>query len=111
LINDFLTPNPAGASTLNYSNLSWLSTPRSTVLFAEASKDYTKTDHYHFADYAGQTIPPDVFSEMVGVERHGGKANYLFADGHVETLSWKQVKETLRTPGNHFVDPTDAPSN
>jgi prepilin-type processing-associated H-X9-DG protein len=40
----------------------------------------------------------------VGV--HGGKANYLFADGHVETLSSKEVGALLRKDGTRFLNPS-----
>jgi prepilin-type processing-associated H-X9-DG protein/prepilin-type N-terminal cleavage/methylation domain-containing protein len=109
LINDFLTPSPAGAPTYNYSSLSLLASPANTVLFTEASKDYTNADHFHFSDYAGQAMPPEVFADMVGVERHGGKANYAFADGHVEMLKFADVKERLSAPGSKFVDPAAEP--
>jgi len=105
-INDFLTPNPAGAAQLNFSRLSRLSSPARTVMFAEASKGYLNADHFHFADYVGLNIPSDLFADQVAVERHFRGANYLFADGHVENLSWKAVKEILNTPRNVFVDPT-----
>ena len=106
-INDFLTPNPAGAPpTFDYSRLSRLETPSQTILFGEASKTYANSDHFHFADYYGMTIPAAFFANQVGVERHAGSANYLFADAHVEALSWKQVQSRLQLPGTRFVDPT-----
>ena len=105
-INDYLTPNPAGDATIDFSQLVRLESPSKTILFAEAAKSYGNTDHFHFAEYHGQTIPPEVFSDQVGAQRHGGSANYLFADAHVEGVSWEQAQVSLRTPGNRFVDPT-----
>lgn len=105
-INDYLTPNPAGAPTLDFSRLSRLDKPSQTFLFAEAARNYANTDHFHFADYHGQTIPPGVFADQVAAQRHGGSANYLFADAHAEAVSWEQAHALLRTPGNRFVDPT-----
>lgn len=109
MINDLLTPNPAGAPSYNYFSLTLLTSPANTVLFTEASKDYDNADHFHFSDYAGQAMPPEVFSDMVGVERHGGKANYAFADGHVEMLPFAEVKKRLATPGSKFFDPAAEP--
>lgn len=106
VLNDFLTPNPAGAPQLNFSVLSALERPSGTVLFAEAAKNYTSADHFHFTTYAGRKIPPPIVSGQVAVERHAGQANYVFADGHVETLSWVRVQERLRTPGDRLLDPT-----
>ena len=42
--------------------------------------------HFHFTDYADQ----------VAVGIHNGKANYLFADGHVEILSREEICARLR---------------
>jgi prepilin-type processing-associated H-X9-DG protein/prepilin-type N-terminal cleavage/methylation domain-containing protein len=106
LINDFLTPNPAGAPDLNFSKLSALEQPGRTMLFAEAHRDYLNSDHFHFSDYCGRAVPEEVFAKQVAVEAHADGANYVFADGHVETLSWKEVRTFLRTPGRKFVDPT-----
>ena len=109
MINDLLTPSPAGAPNYNFSTLSLIPSPSDTVLFTEASKDYSGADHFHFSDYAGQTMPPEVFSDMVGVERHGGRANYAFADGHVEMLTFAEVKKRLAASGSRFVDPAAEP--
>ena len=106
LINDFLTPNPAGAPESDYSNLVRIEHPRETFLFAEASQNYTNSDHFHFSDYSGQEIPPEMFSEQVAVKRHDGNANYVFADAHVETLNWDRAQVRLKTSGDRFVDPT-----
>jgi prepilin-type N-terminal cleavage/methylation domain-containing protein/prepilin-type processing-associated H-X9-DG protein len=110
-VNDFLTPNPAGAPDLDFSRLTRIDSPRATLLFAEATKDYANTDHFHFSEYQGQQVPPAVFAEQVAATRHGGNANYVFADAHVETLSWEQVQDRLRTPGDRFVDPTATTTN
>jgi prepilin-type processing-associated H-X9-DG protein len=106
LINDFLTPNPSGAPDLNFSKLPALERPGSTLLFAEAHPEYLNSDHFHFSDYRGRPVPEEAFAKQVAVKAHADGANYVFADGHVETLSWKQVREFLRTPGRKFVDPT-----
>lgn len=106
VINDFLTPNPAGAAELNFSRLANLQRPASTILFAEASPAYANADHFHFADYWGRPIPRGAFEGQVAVKAHGDGANYVFADGHMESLSWEKVQERLGTVGDKFVDPT-----
>jgi prepilin-type N-terminal cleavage/methylation domain-containing protein/prepilin-type processing-associated H-X9-DG protein len=105
-MNDFLTPNPAGAPELDVARLSRLEHPRQTVLFVEASAAYENIDHLHLSDYLGRAIPPEVFSRQVAVQRHGGAANYVFADGHVQTVSWKDVQAQLQAGDSRFVDPT-----
>ncbi|MEO8614329.1 MAG: prepilin-type N-terminal cleavage/methylation domain-containing protein [Luteolibacter sp.] len=108
VINDFLTPNPAGAPDIDYSGLANIANPELTLLFGEASQGYQNSDHFHFSDYRGEAIPPAVFEEQIAVKRHSGKANYLFADAHVEPLSWKDAQVRLAKNGNSFVDPTPA---
>jgi prepilin-type processing-associated H-X9-DG protein len=107
LINDFLTPNPVGAPDLDFSRISKIKRLETTFLFAEASATYLNSDHFHFSDYHGQAVPPAAFAEQVAVERHGGKSNFLFTDGHVETLSWKEVQIRLKATGSRFVDPSN----
>lgn len=106
LINDFLTPNPAGAPDLNFSKLPALERPASTFLFAEASPNYKNADHFHFSEYRGTPVPPEQFETQVAVEAHAGSANYVFADGHVESLTAERVRKRLRQVGEKFVDPT-----
>lgn len=106
LINDFLTPNPAGAPDLDFSRLAMIDQPAATLLFAEASPDYRNTDHLHFSDYHGGKLPPEVFEHQVATEAHSGKANYLFADGHVETLSKREVLARLDAENSRFIDPS-----
>lgn len=106
LINDFLTPNPAGATDLDFSKLPNLQRPAATILFTEASKNYTSSDHFHFAEYRGMQMPPEVFADQVAVERHAGSANYFFADGHIEKLTSIQTKQRLGEQGSRFFDPT-----
>jgi prepilin-type processing-associated H-X9-DG protein len=104
-INDFLTPYPAGADHLNYSLLARIDRPEATFMFAEAVPAHG-SDHFHFAPYAGGRIPPAVFDHQVAVRSHAGNANYLFADGHVETLSWRETRARLAADGSRFVDPS-----
>jgi prepilin-type N-terminal cleavage/methylation domain-containing protein/prepilin-type processing-associated H-X9-DG protein len=106
LINDFLTPAPAGAPNLDFSRLPSLERPGETVLFAEASAAYTGSNHFHFSDYAGYELPAEVFEAQVAVTRHGGSANYLFADGSLRTLTRGAVRERLARAGDRFLDPT-----
>jgi prepilin-type processing-associated H-X9-DG protein/prepilin-type N-terminal cleavage/methylation domain-containing protein len=105
VINDFLTPHPAGADHLNYSILAKIDRPESTFMFAEAAPSHSG-DHFHFAPYSGGKIPPAVFEYQIAAKSHGGSANYLFADGHVETLSWPETRVRLDADGSRFVDPS-----
>lgn len=106
VLNDYLTKSPSGAPPdLNFSILAKIERPEATLMFAEASTSYLNTDHFHFAAYYGQKVPPSVFEGQVAVKFHGEKSNYLFADGHVETLSWNEVKALLQKSGTRFLNP------
>ena len=107
VLNDYLTPKPSGAPPdLNYSILAKIERPEETLMFAEAAAIYLNSDHFHFAEYYGQKIPPAAFAAQVGVRFHGEKSNYLFADGHVETLPWTEVQRLLRKDGTRFLNPS-----
>jgi prepilin-type N-terminal cleavage/methylation domain-containing protein/prepilin-type processing-associated H-X9-DG protein len=110
LINDFLTPNPAGAPDLDFSRLAKLDRPGETVMFAEASPSYLNTDHFHFSAYRGGSVPPEMFMRQVATRAHGDSSNYLFADGHVETLRQSEALSRLSTASPRFIEPnTDTP--
>lgn len=105
VLNDFLTKEPSGADHLDFSIMAKISRPETTFLFAEAATTQTG-DHFHFAPYYGGKIPPTVFEHEVATGTHGDKANYLFADGHVETLSRKETLTRLAQGNSRFVDPS-----
>jgi len=104
-INDFLTPNPSGAAHLNFSILARIERPEATFMFAEAAVSHS-SDHFHFAPYHGGRVPREVFERQVAVSGHDDKANYLFADGHVETLPRSEVRTRLVAAGGRFIDPS-----
>jgi len=103
-INDFLTPHPFGANTLNLSKFTSVPSTSDTFYMAEYSDDPANegSDHFHFAD-GGYT--PVYFQQQVSVLRHGSGANYLFVDGHAMTLKWLVIKTTLLQSGSRFVNP------
>lgn len=104
-VNDMLTPNPCQAEFLDFSYLSKLDRPAETIYFAEAAKFFS-TDHFHFSEFYGDQVSHEAFEELVDVNRHGGNANYLFTDGHVEQLSWAQIQKRLDNPKDRLTDPT-----
>ena len=104
-INDFLTPHPFGASTLDFSKTTSIPSPAETLHMAECADDYEGSDHFHFADASSGGFTPVSFASQVAVARHLSTANYLLADGHVEALKWVLVKPKLAQPGPRFVRP------
>ena len=105
-INDFLTPHPRGASSLDCSKLSSVPRPTETIYMAECADRYDGGDHFHFASAATGGYTSKAFPEQVSVERHQRTANYLFADSHVEGLKWNGVvRNRLEQEGSAFIHP------
>lgn len=104
-INDFLTPHPFGAPDLDFSRLTRLPAPPETMHLAETPGNYIGSDHFHFADASSGGFTPNAFAAQIAVQRHNDGANYLFADAHVERLSWPRVKALLGPPATRFVRP------
>jgi prepilin-type processing-associated H-X9-DG protein len=107
VMNDFLTKNPHPAPFLDYSSLLKISRQMDTILYVEAAKSTgVPSDHFHFSEYFQTEMPAADFAQWVGVKRHSDRANYLFVDGHVETLSWTHVQARLAQFSDRFIDPT-----
>ena len=105
-LSDFLTPHPYGARELDFSQLDTVPSPSQTLAFAESAAEFRIYDHFHFADSRENGFSLGAFGEQVDVERHSGTANYLFVDGHVESLAWSSgVKPKLSYPNSRFVHP------
>ena len=104
-INDFLTPKPFGAAHLNFSKMTSVPNPSDTFYFAEAEEAFMGSDHFHFADDSSGGFEPATFAGLVAVQRHLGGANYLFVDGHSETVKWPVVSKRLVIVGDRFVRP------
>jgi prepilin-type N-terminal cleavage/methylation domain-containing protein/prepilin-type processing-associated H-X9-DG protein len=111
VINDFLTAAPCGAEYLSDQNLSRLvcvKRPSQTVFFMELARAAGTPDHLHLAQYQWDgEIPVSEFASLVGVERHPGKkSNYLFADAHMESISWSEAQVRMNQSGSCFIDAT-----
>src|SRR5262245_24229789 len=104
-MNDFLTPRPFGANTLDFSKTTLIPAPAMTLHVTECADAYEGADHFHFADEGGGGFTPPSFEAQVAVTRHLASANYLFADAHVETMKWTQARNRLVQPGSRFVRP------
>jgi prepilin-type N-terminal cleavage/methylation domain-containing protein/prepilin-type processing-associated H-X9-DG protein len=104
-INDYLLPPDHGVPLPDYSTLNKIPSASETIFMAETHTNNVGNDHFHFTDLMEGGYTPESFQMQVDVERHRGGANYLFADGHVETLGWKVVRPKLIQRGSRFVNP------
>lgn len=106
VLNDFLLPpDVSGPLAKNYSKASAVPAPSDTLFMSETTEIYIGADHFHFADPFDGDYSPIGFPQQVAVRRHLDKANYLFADFHVETRPWLIVKKQLQAPGSKFIRP------
>jgi prepilin-type N-terminal cleavage/methylation domain-containing protein/prepilin-type processing-associated H-X9-DG protein len=105
MINDFLTPHPADPDHRDFSLRTSIPAPSETFWMSESPPAARDLDHFHFAHsrYGGYTRR--AFEYKVDVARHGGAANYLFVDSHVELLKWSKVARKLEEVGSNFVNP------
>jgi prepilin-type N-terminal cleavage/methylation domain-containing protein/prepilin-type processing-associated H-X9-DG protein len=106
-INDFLTPNPFGAPQLDFSKFTAIPSPSDTFHLAELWGGEIGSDHFHFADASSGGYSARAFAQQVAVTIHEGGANYLFADGHVSTLSWTRARALLPPAITRFVQPNN----
>jgi len=81
-------------------------TPSLTMAVAELAMNQS-SEHFHFAGKRGGAgrVTPNQFKEDVNVKVHNGSANYLFVDGHAESLAWTEVQRRLLQPGTTFFVP------
>lgn len=116
-VNDFLTPHPAGAPWFDFSRRSSIPSWSETMWMAEMNEDILGQDHFHFADYRNSPDPTDPsgafsrdgFRSQVFVQRHNGSANYLFVDGHVDSIRFQTLVSKLESVGSRFVMPVGRP--
>ena len=104
-INDFLTPNPFGAPTLDFTKITRVPSPAATLHLAETWGNYLGSDHFHFADASSGGYSVLSFQSQVAATIHLGGANYLYADGHASYLGWTQAKALLPPAVTRFVQP------
>ncbi len=119
-VNDFLTYRPPGGGTSwpgmpDFSRKTAVPNPSETMWMGELEEGIQNQDHFHFVNKStaisgdAAAYYPNSFFSQVHVQRHLGSANYLFVDGHVESLAWTRVKPMLRQAGSRFVKPDGHP--
>ena len=85
----------------NYQRRGAILRPSATALHAELAEDgvYATSDHFHPELWL---IRPDEPSRELALDRHGGRSNFLFVDGHAESATLDDVYELGEgsTPGD-----------
>ena len=102
-VNDFLLPPVAGNA--DFTKVTHIPRPVETAFLPECAEDYSSSDHFHFADPEEGGYSPSSFARQVAVLRHARCANYLFVEGHVETINWSRVQTKLVQPGSALINP------
>lgn len=101
--NDMLTE----AGTWQGLPLARVAHPSATMVVAEKQPGAGNLDHCHFRGSLGSRgrISPARFETEVNTGAHGGTANYLFVDGHVENLDADEVRKRLAGSNPVFLVP------
>ena len=107
-INNFLLPPETGDDRRDYSKTTSVPSPTETLYLAETASHYDHDDHFHFAGY-GSDYSVLGFQSAVAGKQHIGSANYLFVDGHVESLGWARVLPKLNQTASRLVNPAGKP--
>ena len=87
--------------------MSRISRPSATIVVAEKQAGADRVDHFHFrgALESRGRISMAKFEGEVNTKAHGNRANYLFVDGHVESLGPVEVARRLATNNPQFLTP------
>jgi prepilin-type N-terminal cleavage/methylation domain-containing protein len=91
--NYYLDPKIALTNRGPYTRQDAIRRPVSTILIAELVEEgeYAASDHVHPEQWWSD--PERLAGEQVFLKRHIDKANYLFVEGHVAPLKFKQSYE------------------
>ena len=119
-MNGYLRPegfNPTGTKTpglvTRFSQLT--ETHRTIVMFEAGNSVDTTRDHVESPDWFDESnmkhnatthdVWQDVQGEVAVARHHGGVANYLYADGHVDAISADQIEEWCDEGFNFAIPP------
>ncbi|MDD5063843.1 MAG: prepilin-type N-terminal cleavage/methylation domain-containing protein [Phycisphaerae bacterium] len=86
-----------------YNVVTTIHKPQYCIYVSESPSSWTSADHVHPENWFYNI---DLAKGQVAWDRHSKKSNYLFADGHAETLT---IEQTYSWPGDCFWFPESAP--
>jgi len=95
-----------GGNTNQYNRVDCIRRPMYCIWIAEApdTENFLLADHIHPESWEGSVEYAKTF---IAWDRHSGQSNYLFTDGHVETLIFE---DTYKWPGECYWYPESAPA-
>jgi len=110
LINEFVA-NPAIDGSV--ANVEGTATSKLIVMFEGSDERAVTADHVHCSKFYDPirvqlNIVWDLINKEIGTERHLESANYLYADGHVVSVTANDVHEWVDADisrGTHFAKP------
>lgn len=80
-------------------------TPAATILVAELAANQI-SEHFHFRGAVRNgRLTFNQFRSMVAVDVHGQTANYLFVDGHAESLSSAEIQRRITPVNSTLIHP------
>lgn len=122
LLNSFLTVpqvGPFGENLGGYTNLNVITSPASTPLafiISDKRGQGMTNDHTHSESWSSwnavlRDIQPDRYRYgSATADATSGSSNYLFVDGHVESIPAQTVHDWI-VGGHNFADPTSKPKS
>ncbi len=113
VINEFLADASVDGAVVNFNSLR--STHDQLVLFEGSEHRQRRDDHVHCSSfYKPSRIRRDTVWDFMVLEiapsRHQGTANYLYADGHVTSVSATQLRGWVKSDianGTNFTRPNE----
>ncbi len=113
VINEFLTNANVEGAVVNFNQLR--STHDQVVLFEGSEQREAIDDHVHCSDfYKPSRVRRDTVWDFMTLEidpsRHLGTANYLYADGHVTSVSSNELRSWVDSDiahGTNFARPNE----
>jgi len=102
-VNDYLSGRVDGYE--DFRRLDRIRRPATTIMFVELNEttDYASSDHVHPSNWV--MLEREAARNELALDRHAGKANYAFADGHAETFRFERTyrKKSMRREGSRLV--------
>ncbi len=113
VINEFLANDSVDGAVVNFNQLR--TTHTQVVLFEKSEQLGTQDDHAHCSEYYRPSRVRrgrvwDFMVQEIAPSRHLGSSNYLYADGHVTSVSETEIRSWVDSDiarGTNFAKPNE----